>query len=131
MRYMCVRVRARLLCCLLCFCMFNILSCLLLWNLFYGVQCFHIFLHIYICIHHHCYELCKALRALGIERCIRCSLLLLLLLFILLFVSFTTSVHYKLIITLIKTVFSMYDVPLIPAFHTAGFAGLFNVNVRH
>ena len=47
---------------------------------------------IYIHLHDHCYELCKAPRALGIERCIRCSLLvlllllLLLLLFILLFV---------------------------------------------
>ena len=80
-------------------------SCLLLWNLFYGVQCsmvssvlwcpvfsrIFVFLHIYIRLHDHCYELCKALckapRALGIERCTTCSLLLLLLLlFILLFV---------------------------------------------
>ena len=39
--YLCVHaiVCACLLCCLLCVCMSNILSCLLLWNLFYGVQC--------------------------------------------------------------------------------------------
>ena len=79
-------------------CMFIVLFALFLyvlliaWNLFYGVHCFHVFSHIYIYIyihhHHHCYELYKTLRALGIEHCIRCSLLLLLLLliFILLFV---------------------------------------------
>ena len=83
---MCVRMCAYSMCCLLGFCMSNVLSCLLLWNLFYGVHCFHVFSHIYIRLHHHCYELCKALRALGIEHCIRCSLLLLVLLFILLFV---------------------------------------------
>jgi len=48
--YLCVRacVCACSLCCLLCFCMSNILSCLLLWNLFYGVQRFHVCLRIYI-----------------------------------------------------------------------------------
>ena len=48
--YLCVRACgcACSLCCLLCFCMSNILSCLLLWNLFYGVQCFHVFLHLCI-----------------------------------------------------------------------------------
>ena len=66
--------------------MSNILSCLLLWNMFYGVQCFHVFLHIYMRHHDHCYELCKAPRALVIERCIRCSLLLLLLLLLLIFI---------------------------------------------
>ena len=79
MGYICVCVRVCMcacsLCCLLCFCMSKISSCLLLWNLFYGVQCFHIFLHIYIRLHDHCYELCKAPRALRNERCIRCSLL--------------------------------------------------------
>ena len=76
---------------------------LVLWcPVFYGVQCFHVFSHIYIyiyiCLHHHCYELCKALckalcktlcmalRAIGIEHCIRCSLLLLLLLLLLIFI---------------------------------------------
>ena len=59
------------------------------------------YIYIYIRLHHHCYKLCKALcgalcrapRTLGIEHCIRCSLLLLLLLLLLFILSFMFDVN--------------------------------------